>query len=45
MKLWLIGYEACHAIFAENTPIVVMQCDREPTEREAENPKDATWRG
>lgn len=37
MKLWLIGYEACHAIFAQNPPIVVMQCDHEPNEREAES--------
>ena len=35
-KLWLIGYDA-PAPFAKDTPLVVMQCDHEPTEREAEN--------
>lgn len=37
MRLWPIGYEACHAIFVQNPPVVVMQCDHEPLEREAES--------
>jgi len=34
MKLWLIGYDAPAS--DKNLPKVVMQSDREPTEREAE---------
>lgn len=36
MKLWLIGYDA-PCSFAKYDPIVVMQCDREPTKSEAES--------
>lgn len=36
VRLWLIGYDA-PASFAKDTPIVVMQCDHEPTERQAES--------
>lgn len=35
-RLWLIKYDA-PASFVKNPPMVVMQCSREPTEREAES--------
>jgi len=35
MRLWNIQYDA-PCSFSKDTPIVIMQCDREPTESEAE---------
>lgn len=44
IRLWLIGYDA--PVSGRNLPKVVMQCDREPTEREAESAVyDATYGG
>lgn len=36
IKLWLIGYDA-PCSFAKDEPLVVMQCDHEPTRDEAES--------
>jgi len=36
MKLWLIEYDATCSI-SKYEPVVVMQCDKEPTKLQAEN--------